>query len=92
MASPLVRDIRGRGLFIGIELERGPILAADDAVEVLVQHGILTRDTHRNTVRFAPPLVITKAQVDQALTLEQNPISLNWIFAPSFCFVAQFIR
>ena len=65
LSSPLIREVRGRGLFAGVELV--PERASAPAVVLrLLQAGVLTKDTHRNTVRFAPPLVITEQQIDQA--------------------------
>jgi ornithine--oxo-acid transaminase len=61
--SPLIREVRGRGLFAGVELHRDRANARVVA-ERLLQAGVLTKDTHRNTIRFAPPLNIDKAQVD----------------------------
>lgn len=64
--SPLVREVRGRGLFAGIELDATRVDAAVVA-ERLLGVGILTRDTHRNTIRFAPPLIIEDADIDWAI-------------------------
>lgn len=61
--SPIIREVRGRGLFAGVELHRN-LASAGDVTMRLLQAGILTKDTHRNTIRFAPPLIIDKAQVD----------------------------
>jgi ornithine--oxo-acid transaminase len=64
--SPAIREVRGRGLFAGIEFD--PDRArADHVVRGLLDEGILTKGTHRNTVRMAPPLVITTAQIDEAV-------------------------
>jgi ornithine--oxo-acid transaminase len=64
--SPIIREVRGRGLFAGVELHRDLASAGDVAVRLL-QAGVLTKDTHRNTIRFAPPLIIDEAQVDWAV-------------------------
>ncbi|MDH5294859.1 MAG: aminotransferase class III-fold pyridoxal phosphate-dependent enzyme, partial [Acidimicrobiia bacterium] len=58
-------DVRGRGLMIAIELhaEAG---GARRYTEALKDRGILCKETHTNTIRFAPPLVITADQVDWA--------------------------
>jgi ornithine--oxo-acid transaminase len=64
--SPIIREVRGRGLFVGVELH--PDQASAGAVATrLLQAGVLTRDTHRNTIRFAPPLIIDESQVDWAV-------------------------
>ncbi|MCL6465431.1 MAG: ornithine--oxo-acid transaminase [candidate division WOR-3 bacterium] len=64
--SPRVADVRGRGLFIGVELkpDAGP---ARLYCEELLKLGILAKDTHEKVIRFAPPLVIKKEEIDWAL-------------------------
>jgi ornithine--oxo-acid transaminase len=64
--SGIVRDVRGRGLMLAVELhpEAG---GARPIIEALKERGVLAKDTHENTLRIAPPLVITKDQVDWAL-------------------------
>jgi len=64
--SPHVKEVRGRGLLIGVELkpEAG---GARRFCEVLKQKGILAKETHDNVIRFAPPLVIDKETIDWAL-------------------------
>jgi len=61
-----VREIRARGLWIGIEIRKssGP---ARPYCESLMTHGILAKETHEQVVRIAPPLVITREEVDWAL-------------------------
>jgi ornithine--oxo-acid transaminase len=62
LESPVIREVRGRGLFIGMELT----VPARSYCEKLQAAGILCKDTHVNTIRFAPPLVIDKATIDWA--------------------------
>jgi len=64
--SPLIREVRGRGLLIGVELERGPV-SARMVCEGLLRHGVLSKDTHHTVVRFAPPLIVSRAQIDEAV-------------------------
>ena len=66
--SPLVREVRGKGLLIGVELKPEAV-GARLVCEKLLQRGVLTKDTHHTVVRFAPPLVITRAQIDEALVI-----------------------
>jgi ornithine--oxo-acid transaminase len=61
--NPIIREVRGRGLFAGVELDRDLANAAAVATRLL-QAGVLTKDTHRNTIRFAPPLIIEESQID----------------------------
>jgi len=64
--SPLIRDVRGKGLFVGLEVDRERITARD-VVDRLLARGILSKDTHGTVVRFAPPLVIDREALDWAV-------------------------
>jgi ornithine--oxo-acid transaminase len=64
--SPHVKEIRGKGLFIGVELKKSA-KGARRFCEALQDKGILCKETHENVIRFAPPLVIDKATLDWAL-------------------------
>ncbi|MBN2715913.1 MAG: ornithine--oxo-acid transaminase [Deltaproteobacteria bacterium] len=66
MNSPFVKEIRGKGLFIGVELtkEAGP---ARPFCEKLKEHGLLCKETHEMTIRFAPPLIICDEDLDWAI-------------------------
>ena len=65
-AIPQVSEIRGRGLWIGIDLEPGAGTARA-ACERLMQRGILAKDTHESTIRLAPPLCVTREDLAWAL-------------------------
>ena len=64
--SPLVGDIRGRGLFIGVEIDPSRARART-IVEALMERGLLSKETHETVVRLAPPLVIDRAELDWAV-------------------------
>ena len=66
LKSPHVKEVRGRGLWIGVELkpESG---GARRFCEALQKQGLLCKETHVNIIRFAPPLVITREEIDWAL-------------------------
>jgi ornithine--oxo-acid transaminase len=64
--SPLIREVRGRGLFIGVEMERSRCKARS-VCEALMARGLLSKETHETVVRLAPPLVISRAQIDWAV-------------------------
>ncbi len=64
--SPHVKIIRGKGLFIGVELHDSAN-GARRFCEALMNKGILAKETHDNVIRFAPPLVITKEEIDWAM-------------------------
>ncbi|WP_243299799.1 ornithine--oxo-acid transaminase [Bacillus litorisediminis] len=61
--NPIIKEVRGRGLFIGVELKE----AARPYCEALKEEGLLCKETHDNVIRFAPPLVITKEELDWAI-------------------------
>lgn len=60
---PAIKEVRGRGLFIGLELTE----AARPYCEKLAEKRILCKETHYNIIRFAPPLVISKEDLDWAI-------------------------
>lgn len=64
--SPLVREVRGRGLWIGIELHESAG-GARPYCEKLARQGLLCKETHDHVIRFAPPLVIGREELDWAL-------------------------
>jgi ornithine--oxo-acid transaminase len=64
--SPAIKEVRGLGLLVGLELAPGAITGRELA-ERLLQRGVLTKETHRSVVRFAPPLIITREQIDEAV-------------------------
>lgn len=63
MSIPRLRDLRGRGLFVGVELD----IDARPYCEALMGEGILAKETHVNVIRLAPPLVVTQEELDWAL-------------------------
>jgi len=65
--SPHVKEVRGRGLLIGVEL-KPEARGARRFCEALQQKDILAKETHDNVIRFAPPLVIDKETIDWALS------------------------
>lgn len=64
--SPLVKEVRGKGLLIGLEIHRSKI-SARKVCEHLMTKGILSKETHDTVIRFAPPLIITADQIDWAI-------------------------
>lgn len=66
ISSPHIKQVRGKGLLIGIELhpEAG---GARRFCEALQEKGILAKETHQHVIRFAPPLIIQKSDIDWAI-------------------------
>lgn len=62
LRSPHIREVRGKGLWIGIELQT----AARPFCEELKNQGVLCKETHEKVIRIAPPLVIQRAEIDWA--------------------------
>ncbi|MGE5643222.1 MAG: aminotransferase class III-fold pyridoxal phosphate-dependent enzyme, partial [Byssovorax cruenta] len=74
--SPHVKEVRGKGLLIGVELkpEAG---GARRFCEAMQQKGILAKETHDNVIRFAPPLVIDKETIDWALPSIRDVLNMK---------------
>jgi ornithine--oxo-acid transaminase len=66
LASPVVAEVRGRGLLIGVVI-RNDAGRARPYCEALKERGILAKETHDQVIRFAPPLVIERAQLEETL-------------------------
>tara|TARA_R110000868_G_scaffold218576_2_gene469113 strand:+ start:45732 stop:46931 length:1200 start_codon:yes stop_codon:yes gene_type:complete len=64
--SPIIKEVRGSGLWVAVEVH--PQKASARALCLsLMQKGVLSKETHETTIRFAPPLIITKDQLDFAI-------------------------
>ncbi len=68
---PIIREVRGRGLLIGIELKR----RVQPYLEALCERGILALPAGPNVLRLLPPLVITEAQLDRVLAVLQEVLT-----------------
>lgn len=75
--SPLIKDLRGIGLWIGMEIHSEKATARQ-ICEQMAKLGVLSKETHDTVVRFAPPLVITKEELDWALHRIRQALSLNF--------------
>jgi len=65
-AHPLIRDVRGRGLWIAVDVDPAHD-SARKLVERLAVAGVLSKETHETVIRFAPPLTITRELIDRAV-------------------------
>jgi len=76
--SKLIKEVRGSGLWIGVEINKKHA-SARDVCERMLQKGVLTKETHETVVRFAPPLVITKGVIDEVIgILDETLIELEF--------------
>jgi ornithine--oxo-acid transaminase len=62
ISSPLIKEVRGKGLLIGVEIDE--TYPARQICLKLKEKGVLTKETHGTVIRFSPPLVITREQID----------------------------
>ena len=65
---PLIRAVRGRGLWVGVDLDPQQV-GARAVVQRLARRGVLTKDTHETVIRFAPPLTIRRAALDWGIDM-----------------------
>jgi ornithine--oxo-acid transaminase len=72
--SPNIKDVRGKGLLIGVEMTG----AARPYCEALMERGILAKETHDHVVRFAPPLVVAKKDLEWALGQISEVLSMSF--------------
>lgn len=77
--SPLIRKVRGKGLLNAVEIEPfGTQGTAEDVCYALLKNGLLAKQTHGDTIRFAPPLVIGEPQMHEACDcIEKTILSLS---------------
>lgn len=73
--SPHVKEVRGKGMLIGVELKHSAG-GARRFCEALQDHGILCKETHDNVIRFAPPLVIDRETLDWALPFIREVLNM----------------
>ena len=71
--SPLITDIRGKGLLIGVEIDKNRA-SARAVCEALMKNGLLTKETHETVVRFAPPLIISQSELDKAIGIIKSTL------------------
>jgi ornithine--oxo-acid transaminase len=63
MRSNIVKEVRGRGLWVGVEVDPN-VASARTVCDALLENGVLSKDTHGTVLRFAPPLTITREEID----------------------------
>ena len=66
MKSKTILDVRGKGLWIGVQMNPN-FISGKELSNLLLKKGILAKETHETVIRFAPPLVISKQEIDWAL-------------------------
>jgi len=66
--SKVIKEVRGKGLWIGVVIDPNYV-SGKDLSKLLLKEGILCKETHETVIRFAPPLVITKEEIEWALEI-----------------------
>ena len=79
MNSPHVEEVRGRGLLIGVEIKKSSGVARPYC-EKLMEKGILCKETHHQVIRFAPPLIISKENIDWAMKSVREVLKIRYIY------------
>jgi ornithine--oxo-acid transaminase len=74
IGSPYIKDVRGRGLMIGMELDPAAG-GARQLCEELLKKGVLCKECHENVIRFTPPLVIKREEIDWAIEHVKNVLN-----------------
>ena len=72
--SPLIRQIRGKGLLNAVVIEPHDGKEAWDVCLKMAENGLLAKPTHGDIIRFAPPLVISESELHEAITIIHNSI------------------
>jgi ornithine--oxo-acid transaminase len=70
--SPLIAEVRGKGLLNAIQMKTPDGKKAWDLCLLMKENGILAKPTHEHTIRFTPPLIITEPQMREAIGLIQR--------------------
>jgi ornithine--oxo-acid transaminase len=76
LQSPFIADVRGKGLLNAIEIRHSNPEAAWDVCQELKENGLLAKPTHGDKIRFAPPLTITRSQVDECLEMISDSLQI----------------
>jgi len=71
---PAIMAVRGKGLWVGVELDP-KIVPAKDVCEAMMRRGVLTKETHETVIRFAPPLVIEEVDLSAAIDVFRDALN-----------------
>ena len=66
MNSKIIKEVRGKGLWLGVEIDP-KYISGKDLSKLCLENGILCKETHETTIRYAPPLTISKKELDWAI-------------------------
>lgn len=69
LESPTIKEVRGRGLFVGMEFHNNLNINGNHFAKILMNNGLLTKATHDHCIRFSPALVIKKDEIDESVNI-----------------------
>jgi len=72
--SPLIKEVRSRGLFCAMEFVQGEGVDGNDFARLLLENGLITKATHKDAVRFAPALVINEEELNAAADIVEKTL------------------
>ena len=67
--SPLIRDVRGRGMMNCLEIDRDSNVNGHHMCDIMKNHGVLTKATKDYSIRFTPALIMNKQEVDEVVDI-----------------------
>jgi ornithine--oxo-acid transaminase len=76
LKSPFIETVRGKGLLNAVVIHQNHPEAAWDLCLELKENGLLAKPTHGNKIRFAPPLIISKTQIDECLEIIEDSLTV----------------
>ncbi len=76
LKSPFIETVRGKGLLNAVVIHQTHPEAAWELCLELKENGLLAKPTHGNKIRFAPPLIITKAQMDECIEIIADSLTM----------------
>lgn len=76
LAHPAIKQVRGKGLLNAIVIQHVDVNAADILCLELLKNGLLAKPTHGDKIRFAPPLVISKDELEEAMDIIQKALTV----------------
>jgi len=77
--SPIVKEVRHRGLLGSFELVESDKVTGKDFVSRLMKRGLITNVTKKKNVRIIPPLIINESQVNQAIEIFRDTVKSYWV-------------
>ena len=75
LKSPLISEVRGKGLFVGVEVSQDAHVDGVDYANLLFKRGLLTKATHQYVLRLAPALIVNEKQIMKAAKITKYALN-----------------